>query len=135
MSTDTYTAILGKWEGYWVRHAGRVTPEGSEQEEVWIELAAEPRTMRCSCCGDVVDSVHDCEERWVRDLPILDAPTWLLLSRYRVDCPRCGPKLEALSWLEPYARVTRRLAESVARLCKVMTIKHVAEYFGLGGTR
>ena len=132
MSTDTYTAILGKWEGYWVRFADRVTPEGSEQEEVWIELAAEARTMRCSCCGDAVESVHDCEERWVRDLPILGAVTWLLLSRYRVKCPRCGPKLEALSWLEPYSRLTRRMAENVARLCKVMTIKHVAAYTGLG---
>jgi len=132
LSTDTYTAILGKWEGYWVRFADRVTPEGSEQEEVWIELAAEPRDMRCSCCGDIVESVHDCEERWVRDLPILGLVTWLLLSRYRVNCPRCGPKLEALTWLEPYSRVTRRMAENVARLCKVMTIKHVAEYVGLG---
>src|SRR5207253_9332205 len=34
-------------------------------------------------------------------------------------------------WLEPYARVTRRLAESVTRLCAVMSIRHVAEYFGL----
>jgi transposase len=36
-----------------------------------------------------------------------------------------------LDWLEPYARVTRRLAESVARMCQVLPIKHVAEYFAL----
>ena len=29
-------------------------------------------------------------------------------------------------------RVTRRLAESVGRLCQVLSVKHVAEYFGLG---
>jgi transposase len=51
--------------------------------------------------------------------------------RCRVDCPRCGPKLEALPWLEPYARVTKRLAQSVARLCRVLPIRHVAEHFGL----
>ena len=44
---------------------------------------------------------------------------------------RCGPKLERLSWLEAYARVTRRLAESVAQLCNVMAIRHVARYFEL----
>ena len=31
-----------------------------------------------------------------------------------------------------YSRVTRRLAESVARLCQVLPIKHVAAFFGLG---
>ena len=35
-------------------------------------------------------------------------------------------------WLAPYARVTRRLAEQVARLCAVLPIKHVADFFGVG---
>jgi transposase len=68
----------------------------------------------------------------VRDLPIFEAQTWLIVPRFRLACRRCGPKLEALPWLAPYARVTRRLAESVARLCAVLAIKHVAEFYGLG---
>jgi transposase len=36
-----------------------------------------------------------------------------------------------LEWLEPYARITRRLAESVSRLCKVASIRHVAQFFEL----
>jgi transposase len=48
-----------------------------------------------------------------------------------VECPACGPKLEALDWLEPRSRVTRRMAEDVAKLCRVLPIKHVAERFGL----
>ena len=46
-------------------------------------------------------------------------------------CPRCGPKLERLSWLGRYSRVTARLADSVARLCRHLSIKRVAEFFGL----
>ena len=46
-------------------------------------------------------------------------------------CPACGPKLEALSWLESYSRFTRRFEESVARLCKVATHKHVAVEYGI----
>jgi transposase len=68
----------------------------------------------------------------VRHLPTLEAQTYLLVRRYRVDCPTCGPKLERLSWLLPWSRVTLRLAESVARLCQVLPIKHVAEFYGLG---
>jgi transposase len=48
-----------------------------------------------------------------------------------VACPRCGPKLERLDWLARYSRVTVRLGESVARLCAVLPIKHVAEFFAL----
>ena len=55
----------------------------------------------------------------------------LQIPRVRVACPHCGPKLELLGWLDPYARVTKRLAESVSRLCAVMSIRHVADYFGL----
>jgi transposase len=48
-----------------------------------------------------------------------------------VDCPACGPKLEDLPWLAPYARLTRRLEESVARLCQVLPIQHAAQWFAL----
>ena len=53
------------------------------------------------------------------------------MPRVRVACARCGPRLERLSWLEPYARLTRRLGESVAQLCRVASIRHVASFFGL----
>jgi hypothetical protein len=36
-----------------------------------------------------------------------------------------------LELLEPHARVPNRLAESVARMCKVMSIKRVAEHYHL----
>src|SRR5262245_24068864 len=84
----------------------------------------------CSGCKEEVPRVHDVTERWVRDLPLLDARTLLLVHR-RVQCPRCGPKLEQLSWLGRYSRVTRRFAESGTRMCAVLPIKHVAEYFDL----
>ena len=64
-------------------------------------------------------------------MAILEAQTWLWMGRVRVACPKCGPKLEALDWLAPYSRLTRRMAENVVRLCRVLPIKHVAEYLGL----
>jgi len=100
--------------------------------EVWIDLLAQgDHPRKCSGCGDFVRRVHDWSEREIRDLPLFDADTVLLVSRARVACPKCGPRLEAIDWLESYARVTKRLAESVARLCKVMPIKRVAEHYGL----
>ena len=127
-------AQLGQWEGYVVGTIQRFEAgDRGFAAQVWIMLHRERMTpMRCSGCGQMVERRHDVTDRWVRDLPLFDAQTHLLVQRCRVACPRCGPKLEQLNWLEPYARTTRRLAESVARLCAVLSIKHVAAFFGLG---
>lgn len=125
---------LGAWTGY---RAGTVqrfeAGVHGPEPEVWIELQpVRSRVKVCDGCGRGCDRVHDTTERWVRDLPIFDARTRLLVRRCRLACPRCGPRLERLDWLARHARVTTRLSESVARLCGVLPIKHVAEHYGLG---
>jgi transposase len=125
---------LGGWEGYRIGtvqrfEAGVKGPRG----QVWIELNPDPRRVKvCNRCGVECRAVHDISERWVRDLPVFDADTHLLVRRCRVECPACGPTLERLAWLAPFARVTTRLACSVATLCTVLPIKHAAAFFDLG---
>lgn len=133
MSDSQSIAFLGRWEGFQVGAVQRRERSPDRpREEVWIELIeVKGEAMRCSGCGRPLDRVYDIEQRWVRDLPLLDAETWLRLPRRRVDCPRCGPKVEHLPWLAPYSRVTRRLADSVARLCRDVPIRQVAAYFHL----
>ena len=67
--------------------------------------------------------------REVRDLPIFDADTILMVWRARVACPSCGPRLEALDWLEPYARVVDKKGalDSLAKIIGLM--KDEAENF------
>lgn len=134
MSGKELIAELGRWEGYTVGTVGRFEAgEKGPHAEVWIELLPiGGRPMVCDGCGEAVERVHEVSERWVRDLPIFDARTHLRVHRRRVSCPRCGPKLERLSWLGRYARATDRLARSVGRLCEVLPIKHVADHYGLG---
>lgn len=136
MTRDEFTELLGAWEGYRVVGCQRLEAdpqEGRMRPVVQIELEPDPgRIKRCDGCGEEVSGIHDVTMRRGRDLPILDAATRLVVPRCRLDCPRCGPKLERLGWLARYSRVTRRLAESVARLCKVLPVRHVADYVGLG---
>ena len=134
MPGEDITALLGEWEGYRVGFVERHGPDGEGSgSQVWIELIRRSGVpMICSGCGQGCERYHDWDERWIRDLPILDAETHLLIQRFRVACPVCGPKLEHLPWLAKYARVTGRFARSVARLCKVLPIKHVAAFYGLG---
>lgn len=130
MTTDDVIEVLGGWEGYSIESIDADREEGKAY--VRIDLTPLPGVARrCSGCGRMVSKIHDVTFRWVRDLAILDAETWLWLGRVRVACPHCGPKLEALDWLAPYSRLTRRMAENVVRLCRVLPIKHVAEYLRL----
>lgn len=132
MGRVDYSEVLGGWQGYQLGLVQRRRVAG-EPDAVWIELVpVQGAAMRCSGCGRESSSVHDVDERAIRDLPILDMQTVLVVHRRRVACATCGPKLEQVEWLAPYSRVTKRLAECVARLCEVMPIRHVASHFGLG---
>lgn len=133
MSDVDATAILGEWEGYDIESVHR-SPRGKGGAPGQVRICLTPRpdrAGRCSGCGRRVEAVHEIVDRLVRDLPILDAETLLVVPRRRLLCPRCGPKLEQLSWLSPWGRVTTRLEESVARMCQHMAVKHVAQYYGL----
>jgi transposase len=121
---------LGGWEGYVVREEWMERRDGQSCCVIrLVPLRGRPRC--CSGCGEFTAAIHDAGERRIRDLPVFEHSVELIVPRLRVACPRCGPKLERLTWLAPYARVTQRLAESVGRLCEVMAIRHVARYFGL----
>jgi len=134
MAHEAITAVLGGWEGFEIVTVRREPAQADVRAaRVIIELApVAGHPHRCSRCAAVVAEVHEVTPRWVQDLPILDAETWLVVPRARVQCPQCGPTVEALPWLDRYARMTRRFAESVARLCQVLPVKHVAAWFGLG---
>lgn len=133
MASQECIARLGDWAGYEYLESW----EEQRAKQRWCVIRLRPLPglqLICSGCGALGGPVHDSVERRVRDLPIFEVPVELIVPRLRVACEACGPKLEALAWLEPYARVTKRLAASVARLCKLMPIAHVAEYYGLSWT-
>jgi transposase len=133
MAYEEITLLLGGWPGFAISEVTR-EPGGTRTgvPRITIQLSAVPGVRRyCSRCGTATDAIHDVSERRVRELPILDAETWLVVPLARVVCPTCGPTVESLPWLDRYARMTKRFAESVARLAQVLPIKQVAEWFDL----
>lgn len=131
MAYEEITALLGGWAGFEIRAVERTPSErGTPQITITLaSLAHQPR--QCSQCGHATTEVHDVTPRRIRELPILDAETWLVVPLARVRCPHCGPTIEALPWLERYARMTTRFAASVARLAQVLPVQQVATWFGL----
>ncbi|MBC7562025.1 MAG: transposase [Gemmatimonadaceae bacterium] len=98
-----------------------------------IELRpAADHVKRCSQCGAPVARVDETTTRRVRALAAMESDTWLLVPRARVECPRCGPTVEAVLWLDKYARMTTRLAAKIAGLAQVLRLKHVAAWFRVG---
>ena len=128
---------LGDWDGFEVVDVtteSTLAPDalGLPAARLIIRLEAKAgMPKRCSRCGAVVVEIHDTSERRVRDLPWGPWDTWLVFPRARLQCPRCGPTVEAVPWLDRYQRMTKRLAEKIALLAQVLPIKHVAAWFGV----
>lgn len=130
MADGACTAQLGGWVGYGVeawRHEWRAGRR-------WLVLELTPvlgQVRRCSGCHEAVTAIHDRTIRRIRDLPVFEEPVELEVERLRLACLRCGPRLERLDWFDAHARATRRLAESVARLCAVTSILQTTRWFWL----
>ena len=88
----------------------------------------------CSNCGQMVNKAIPYRERIIQHLPLWEYMTFLKFLEYRVICPNCGLKVEALPWLVRYARVTTVLADLVSELCKVMTNKAAGIFLNLHRT-
>lgn len=119
-------ACLPFWEGFHVSDLW-VGPD-----LVQITLAANPaRPLLCGGCQRPGLPVHEYCRRRLRDLPMLGKAVLLHVTLRRVACPECGTRVESVSWLDRHARLTRRLADTVATLCARLPTAHVAELFGL----
>jgi transposase len=133
MAYEDISALLGGWDGFELVAVQRLPAQGTTPARIELTLRAlATAAKRCSRCGEVVAEIHDVAPRRVRDLPILDADTWLVLPRARVRCPRCGPTVEHVAWLDRYQRMTARFADAVARLAQVLPIEHVARQLRVG---
>jgi transposase len=133
MALEAWSKLLGGWDGFELVDVEE-HPVGPTQPvpELVLRLRAVPgHPKRCSRCGAEVVAIHDVAERRVRDLSVFDWDTWVVFPRARLECPRCGPTVEAVPWLDRYQRMTTRLAEKIARLATVLPIRHVAAWFHL----
>lgn len=127
MAYEEITTLLEGWPGFELVGVERAAGSVTAAPQITLTLRALsglPKT--CSTCGVAVSTIHDTSARRVRELPILDAETWLVVPRARVASPHCGPTIEAVPWLDRYQRMITRFADSIARLALQLPIQHVA---------
>ena len=118
--------FLPFWEGF------SVIGIRLDGEALLIDLIPNPsRFPTCSGCHQPSTTIHEYCQRSIRDLPILGRSVRLNVELRRVECGACGKRMESVSWLDRYSRMTRRLAEAVTQACRRLPTLHVAELFGL----
>jgi len=121
---------LGGWDGYRVDRV--VWPEG-DGRTVSLYLKPTAKVMYCEQCGARCRQVHETTVRRVRDLPLFEYRVVLHVPRRRLWCEQCGgPRLERLSWLGRYQRLTDRLARACSQLLQSSNVQAVARFFDLG---
>jgi transposase len=111
--------------------AHRVTKVETTEKVIIIEIdRLGHRQLRCGVCRKPCRGVHSIRKsREWRDLSMRK----LGILRYqprRVCCRRCGVRVEDFPWAEPWARVTRALANAVAGLSREQSCQGTA-HFGL----
>lgn len=118
--------FLPFWEGFSIV---TIKPDGDA-----LQIALTPHPTQWPACGACLQpctTIHEYCERSIRDLPILGHSVQLKVLLRRVNCRSCGKKMEAVSWLDRYARLTQRLAQAVTKNCERLPTLHVAQMFGL----
>src|ERR1035441_5942445 len=71
------------------------------------------------------------QSREWRDLSMRKLPLKLRYRPRRVECPRCGVRVEDFPWAEPWARVTTALSNAVAKLARGVSWQGTARQYGL----
>ena len=113
--------------------AHRVTKVEQTGEQMTISIdRLGTRLLRCGVCRRRCRHVHSIrEERQWRDLSMRKATLILRYRPRRIDCPRCGIRVEDFPWAEPWARVTRALGNAVALLARELSWQGTARQYGL----
>ncbi len=104
-----------------------------QAHESWLKVVPDKRFQPiCHLCGQKALRVHSWSQRSIRDLNLASTQVYLHCHFRKIFCLTCGQiVIEDLELLHPYFRVTKRLALYIHCLCRVMTVKEVADHLDL----
>lgn len=92
---------------------------------VMVQLQRHKEGYICGECGQVAPG-YDHHWQEVQHLTLWQHVSFLCFERYRVHCPKCGIRTEALDFVTIRGPlVTRHLSALISELCKVMMNKAV----------
>jgi len=87
------------------------------------------RKLTCSCCGGRARVYDTLKEREWRHVPLWGIPVRVIYRPRRVNCPRCGKKVERVPWGLGKCRLTLPLIILLATWSRLLAIDVVAGLF------
>jgi len=123
--------VLNKIEKHKGFIYGRITLEEGARARLIIEVRPDQRCKAlCSSC----EQPCPCYDKMPNTRYFQFPPLWGLLVFFayvmrRVDCPRCGVKVEKVPWADGKSPTTKSYAWFLARWAKVLNWKQVATSF------
>ena len=99
--------------------------------KLWVRRKRGNKVLRCSGCGGRCSKIEEIRQREVRDLPWRKYQTIVVVEFYRVRCPKCGLKVEAVSQLPSKAPFSKDFEDAVGLACESAAARQVARQFGL----
>jgi transposase len=110
----------------------KITDIAFSGASVTIEFARTPRAqLCCPSCKNPQIRLYGTTTRVVRDLSVSNRVVYLKIPQNKIYCSRCGVRTERISFLDTYARHTRRFERFVHTLCRHMTVSDVARVLAL----
>ena len=109
------TTLLSTIRG--LKHT-RVEAVAVDDQGVVADVAPTTTIPRCSGCGCRVDKCYDKRRRRWRHLDLAGMRLLLRYTIRRVDCPRCGVRVELVPWAEGDSWFTRDFEEHTAYLAQ-----------------
>ena len=97
-----------------------------------LEIEIRPRQNShpiCSGCEKKGPGYDTLPVRWFQFVPLWGMAVFFLYGLRRVDCPRCGVKVERVPWAQGKNHMTTTLAWFLARWAKRLSWKETAEAF------
>lgn len=110
-ATTLLSTVLG------MKHT-RVEAVAFDEGGVVADVAPTTTIPRCSGCFCRVDNGYDARRRCWRHLDLAGMRVVLRYKLRRVDCPRCGVRIELVPWAEPDSWFTRDFEEHTAYLAQ-----------------
>jgi transposase len=108
----------------------RLSPAEEKKPSLWVRLRARKGSLPvCSGCNRKASGYDTLPERRFQFVPLWGILVYFLYSMRRVNCPRCGVKVEVVPWADGKGWLTKAYAYFLASWAKRMSWAEVASAF------
>lgn len=114
--------------------APRIVEDAAEVNSFRIETVLRPRRNSrgvCSGCGRRGPGYDTQGARRFAFVPLWGVAVVLVYAMRRIDCPRCGVRIERVPWAEGKSPTSRAMQLFLSRWARWLSWKKVAEAFGV----